>query len=221
MPKTNPGRRRGPETDAALRIALERDRRGMSAAHLARLVTARGCPINASAINKIEQGKPPRRITVDELVAFAEVFDLDVTDLLIPAHAAREKQIEQVYRQLVDAHAQTLLTAAVYEKHLEQLSLLTSLDLTLAPNIARARDSAESALRDLTETIEMLSDEVRTSLRRSPPRPFVGRTARTGALEPGGGPTDPERRAALAASPPPSPPSPKQSRTRAPQRPQS
>jgi hypothetical protein len=43
-----------------------------------------GCAIQPSALYKVEKGDPPRRITVDELVALATVFELEVSDLLRP-----------------------------------------------------------------------------------------------------------------------------------------
>lgn len=44
-------------------------------------MTDAGCPIQGSAIYKIEKADPPRRITVDELVAFATVFETSAVDL--------------------------------------------------------------------------------------------------------------------------------------------
>lgn len=84
MPRPNPHRSLKSEGDLARRVAYERDLRGWSHAGLAERLTRAGCPIQASAIWKIENGQPRRRITVDEMLAFAEVFGSKVEDLLRP-----------------------------------------------------------------------------------------------------------------------------------------
>lgn len=44
-----------------------------------------GLPVSKTALHSIEQGDPPRRITVNELIAFAEIFtNADVPELLKP-----------------------------------------------------------------------------------------------------------------------------------------
>ncbi len=99
MSKTN-DRPRGPEADVAARVALERQRQGLSAAELARRMTRAGCAMNQSAIARIEQYDPPRRITVDELVAFAKVFDLEIYDLLLPPHDAFDRELVTVLAEV-------------------------------------------------------------------------------------------------------------------------
>lgn len=87
MPRTNPGRTTDAEARLARRIEYEREKAGLSYQALAKQVTGVGCRIQATAIHKIEKGDQKtgrlRRITVNELAAFAEVFTGgDVTDLL-------------------------------------------------------------------------------------------------------------------------------------------
>lgn len=82
MPRQNPTRDIQAETDLARRIAWERERRGWTYEGLASRLTAAGCPIQASAIYKIEKSDPPRRITVNELVALSTVFEISISDLL-------------------------------------------------------------------------------------------------------------------------------------------
>ena len=79
MPRQHP-RLPGAEDMVARRIAYERNRRGWSRDELARRMADAGCPINQSAIQKIEHGVPRRTISLDEALAFAKVFggiDLD------------------------------------------------------------------------------------------------------------------------------------------------
>lgn len=83
MPRPNPPRDIYAEEYLAQRIQMERERRGWSYEGLAKRMTDAGCPINQSALYKVEQGQPRRRITVDELVAMARVFETSVEDLLV------------------------------------------------------------------------------------------------------------------------------------------
>lgn len=76
------------ERHLAGKIAYERRRRELTYEALARLLTDAGCPIQASAIQKIEKGG--RRIVVDEAVAFAMVFDVSLKDFLTPASVQME-----------------------------------------------------------------------------------------------------------------------------------
>jgi transcriptional regulator with XRE-family HTH domain len=82
MPRPNQPRDVFAEEHLAHRIKLEREKRGWTYEGLAQRMTDVGCPINQSALYKVEQAQPRRRITVDELVALARVFDIPVQDLL-------------------------------------------------------------------------------------------------------------------------------------------
>ena len=93
MPRPNQLRSIASEKALARRVAHERESRGMSYEGLASRMTKAGCPIQASAIYKIEKADPPRRITVDELVAFAQVFGVPVEQLLLPPEAAVSKEL--------------------------------------------------------------------------------------------------------------------------------
>jgi transcriptional regulator with XRE-family HTH domain len=93
MPRPNQPRSIASEHSLARRIAYEREKRGMSYEGLASRMTRVGCPIQASGVYKIERADPPRRITVDELVAFAEVFATPVQDLLLPPEMAGKQHL--------------------------------------------------------------------------------------------------------------------------------
>ncbi|MFX0539556.1 helix-turn-helix domain-containing protein [Ornithinimicrobium sp. Y1847] len=106
MARPNPTRSIQGESNLAQRIALERRRQEWSYETLARRMTEAGCPINASAIYKIEKGNPPRKITVDELIAFADVFDQEVEDLLTPIDLYRKEHAKMVARKIDEARDQ-------------------------------------------------------------------------------------------------------------------
>lgn len=96
MPRPNQPRSIASEEGLARRIAYERENRGMSYEGLASRMTKAGCPIQASAIYKIEKSDPPRRITVDELVAFSQVFAVPVEELLLPAEVVTSKELSEL-----------------------------------------------------------------------------------------------------------------------------
>src|SRR3954471_16942436 len=100
-----PNRSRGMESEGSLaeRIAWERDRRSLSYEALAKLMTDAGCSVQGSAIYRIEKGQPPRRVTVDELVALAEVFGVDrLEDLLEPVELIQQRRAREVASELHD-----------------------------------------------------------------------------------------------------------------------
>jgi transcriptional regulator with XRE-family HTH domain len=98
--RPNKPRRVYAEDYLAARIASERQAQGWSLEGLAERMTKAGCAINQSAIYKIEQGQPRRRITVDELVAFSRVFGLPLDDLLTDPALWRARQIAPLLEEL-------------------------------------------------------------------------------------------------------------------------
>lgn len=100
MPRPNVLRTLHSEAGLARRIAHEREVRGWSYEGLAKRLTDVGCAIQGSAIYKIERGTPRRRITVDELVGFSQVFDIDVPELLLAPELVDDRQIREVVQGL-------------------------------------------------------------------------------------------------------------------------
>jgi transcriptional regulator with XRE-family HTH domain len=105
MPRPNRPRTMRSEASLARRIEYERQRRGWSLEGLSKRLTDAGCAIQASAIYKIEKGDPPRRIAVDELVALAAVFDVDVASLLLPPETVADQETVRLWEAYVAAHA--------------------------------------------------------------------------------------------------------------------
>jgi transcriptional regulator with XRE-family HTH domain len=102
------------EDNLARRIAAEREARGWTYDGLAKRMTDAGCPMNQSALYKIEQLTPRRRITVDELVAFSRVFGVPVEQLLLPPEIALADELAE--RVLEWDQAQARVTAAEKER---------------------------------------------------------------------------------------------------------
>ena len=82
--KTNPGRTLGSERVVAARLAKERKARGWTYENIAKRMDSEGCPIQLSALHKIEKGDPPRRITLDEAIALANVLGVSLEELVVP-----------------------------------------------------------------------------------------------------------------------------------------
>lgn len=82
MPRPMKNRDPFGERNVAARVALERERRGMTYDGLAKRMADAGCEIHSSALYKIEKGDPPRRITVTELLGFSKVLELPLAELV-------------------------------------------------------------------------------------------------------------------------------------------
>ena len=100
MPRVSKSRNLANEINLAKRIGYERERAEQSYAGLAKRMEDAGYPIQASAIFKIERGDPPRRITVDELVGFSQVFGIPVADLLLPPEVVADRAMHEALDQL-------------------------------------------------------------------------------------------------------------------------
>src|SRR2546423_344914 len=101
MPRRNPLRSVQGESNVARRVSYERDRRGLNYEALARAMTEAGCPIRGTAIRRIEDGE--RKVTVDELIAFAEVFDTSIADMVLDLEAAVSADALRLVNELADA----------------------------------------------------------------------------------------------------------------------
>ena len=96
MPRPNRPRAVFAEEHLARRIAQEREHRGWTTEGLAKRMSDAGCAMTGSAVYKIEKGEPRRRIVVDELVAFARVFNVPVSELLLPPEVAADRDLAKL-----------------------------------------------------------------------------------------------------------------------------
>lgn len=125
MPRPNPLRMVQNEANLAERIAYERERRGWTYEGTAKRMTEIGCTIQGSAIYKIEKAEPRRRISVDELVAFAAIFETTVEDLLLPVDAVFSAEAKRILESLAEVQYDLVsaidrcVAAAVAWQHLE------------------------------------------------------------------------------------------------------
>ena len=124
VPKPNPPRLPSAEDSLALRIAYERMRRGWSADELAKRMTEAGVPLNQSAVWRIENGEPRRKISLDEAIGFARVFGLDLAamtseepgDAIANQAFALIARMRETVSQLVEQRRELvrILAAATY-----------------------------------------------------------------------------------------------------------
>jgi len=155
MPRRNRPRSIGREDALARRIGYERDQRGWSYAGLASRMSNAGCPIDQSALYKIEHATPRRRISVDELVALSRVFALSLDDLLVPPEIVADRQavhLLQEYRAAREAAEDawfSLARHAASHPRVEQLleAQMTEDDLSadmVNASLARFRQTMEA-----------------------------------------------------------------------------
>lgn len=112
MPRPNQPRSLQSEANLALRIAHEREARGWTYEGMAKRMTDVGCAIQSSAIYKIEKGDPPRRVTVDELVAMSAVLGIDLPELLLPMEVVQSREQVALVEQLTQVGLQIQTLAA-------------------------------------------------------------------------------------------------------------
>jgi transcriptional regulator with XRE-family HTH domain len=91
------------EGNAAARVALEREIRGWSTTELAARMTKAGVAMNQTAVWRIENGKPRRKITLDEALGFARVFELPLEELMSPPLEGIDLEGRRVVQEAVEA----------------------------------------------------------------------------------------------------------------------
>ena len=95
------------EGNVAARVALEREVRGWSTTELAERVTRAGVKMNQTAVWRIENGTPRRRINLDEALAFARVFELPLEELMSPPLEGLDIDGRRLVQEAVEAFYET------------------------------------------------------------------------------------------------------------------
>jgi transcriptional regulator with XRE-family HTH domain len=121
----------GNSRSLARRIAYEREQREWKQSTLARRMTDAGYPTTQSTISKLEQTENPRRITVDELVGFSQVFGIRADDLLLPPEVVADRDLRRLLdnwrkSRLAEAEARDGI-AAYLEGHPDREGVLQDL----------------------------------------------------------------------------------------------
>lgn len=95
------------EGNVAGRVALEREVRGWSTTELAERVTRAGVKMNQTAVWRIENGSPRRRINLDEALAFSRVFELPLEELMSPPLEGLDIDSRRLVQEAVEAFYET------------------------------------------------------------------------------------------------------------------
>ncbi|WP_053774770.1 helix-turn-helix domain-containing protein [Clavibacter capsici] len=134
------------------RIRMERKARGWSYERLAALMAEAGCPIHPTALTKIEQGKPRRRIVVNELMALVQVFGGTVDDWLLGADASRVDEGLRAFYEAATALEGVRRETARYVSAVDDARARMS--PALRDRITTTRDDTLARLRADVETDE-------------------------------------------------------------------
>jgi transcriptional regulator with XRE-family HTH domain len=173
-PKTS--RPPGPDEWAARRIRYERERLGWSTAELARRVNLGGVQLRQQQVWQIENGKPPRRLSVGEAAAFAKVFGISLAELMTPPppEAAEFMTLFEVGRAFAEWRRDA---GALFGRLLDiskELDALSSdekfmIDAVIKWMVPGAPEAAEVAVQQLSEVEGMIA-EIREAIaaRRGP-----------------------------------------------------
>lgn len=133
MPRPNKGRTLFAEENLAQRVAIERGRRGWSYEGLAERMTQVGCRIAPSALYKIEKGSPPRRVTVDEVVAFSRVFGISMASLVADPRLAKRDHLAGLAEEALNvSHSMYLLSREFDDSEAALGELWREMDAQLA-----------------------------------------------------------------------------------------
>ncbi|GHF62513.1 hypothetical protein GCM10010218_49980 [Streptomyces mashuensis] len=140
------------EANVAVRIKLEREARGWSTNALSDRLNEAGFDMNPSAVWRIENGK--RRINLDEAIGFAEVFGLDLRNLVGPPQLAAQARAMELVDAVVDAFRETQRANAAFLKARDDLDayLAEHPDVREEADVMVSNAIAEASTKHLLET---------------------------------------------------------------------
>ncbi|WP_225076978.1 helix-turn-helix domain-containing protein [Streptomyces sp. CoT10] len=149
------------EANVAVRIKLEREARGWSTNALSDRLNEAGFDMNPSAVWRIENGK--RRINLDEAIGFAEVFGIDLRNLVGPPQLAAQARAMELIDAVVDAFRETQRANATFTQARDALDayLAEHPDIREEADVMVSNAMAEAAAEHLLESYGPSSAEHR------------------------------------------------------------
>ncbi|MCX4455766.1 helix-turn-helix domain-containing protein [Streptomyces sp. NBC_01728] len=140
------------EANVAVRIKLEREARGWSTNALSDRLNEAGFEMNPSAVWRIENGK--RRINLDEAIGFADVFGIDLRNLVGPPQLAAQARAMELIDAVVDAFRETQRANAAYTQARDALDtyLAEHPDIREEADVMVSNAMAEASAKRLLET---------------------------------------------------------------------
>lgn len=186
MPRQNQPRTVGSEDALAQRIAVLRSEAEppLSYEALAARMSAVGCPIQPSALHRIEKGSPRRKVTVDELVALSQVFEVPIEDLISspaddPAQRA-QAALDDYRKAVVDwRSARQRLAASALEEQLafkvllDRRAKLPAWQRRLAAEAATEGDTATPETQGFAAFLRQVITDIDLELAAAPPKIIV------------------------------------------------
>jgi transcriptional regulator with XRE-family HTH domain len=139
------------EANVAVRIKLEREARGWSTNALSDRLNEAGHEMNPSAVWRIENGK--RRINLDEAIGFAEVFGIDLRNLVGPPQLAAQARAMELIDAVVDAFRETQRANVAYTQARDALDayLAEHPDIREEADVMVSNAMAEASAKHLLE----------------------------------------------------------------------
>lgn len=107
------------EENVVVRMKLEREARGWSTTALSDRLNDAGFEMNPSAVWRIENRK--RRINLDEAIGFAEVFGVELRNLVGPPQLAARARAMELIDAVTDAFRETQRANADYTRARDSL----------------------------------------------------------------------------------------------------
>ncbi|MGW0882861.1 helix-turn-helix domain-containing protein [Streptomyces sp. NPDC002671] len=140
------------EANVAVRIKLEREAHGWSTNALSDRLNEAGFDMNPSAVWRIENGK--RRINLDEAIGFAEVFGIDLRNLVGPPQLAAQARAMELIDAIVDAYRETQRANAAFTQARDALDayLAEHPDIREEADVMVSNAMAEAAAKHLLES---------------------------------------------------------------------
>jgi transcriptional regulator with XRE-family HTH domain len=117
----------GGAADVGLRVARLRGERGLTYRELEEATASAGNRVSASTLWRIENGDPPPKVSVDDLVTLCRVFDVTPDDMLTSADEIDRREAKRLSDEMVRAFEECLRAAQrIFEIGAELSTLVTS-----------------------------------------------------------------------------------------------
>lgn len=154
------------EQNAVRRLAAERDARAIPVRRLAEMLTDEGCPMHASAVSDTLNGA--RKLSVDELVAFARVLDVPLTELVEPRVYAQEEIARLQNRAEFATAAQEFASEFAAKADAEYKKAVSALHAYWAQHPeGRPEGSADDQIRRGARAIDKHKDRLRDAVKNA------------------------------------------------------
>ncbi|MGO4603048.1 hypothetical protein [Terrabacter sp. 2YAF2] len=148
------------ERYVAWHVEVQLTRRGWSYRELADRMTAAGAPTNQSSIHKMLRQDPPRRITVNELAALAEIFDVPMQELAQSVDRSLSEEANRLLADLYAAKEPYLAAAQRLSRTIRHLTLAFLASDEFSGSLMAVLARQESSMLELLDIAHEAEDRV-------------------------------------------------------------